>query len=84
MRIVAAIDGSRPSRKAVEFAARLAASSKKARLVILTVSTVRRDLALTLPRNLWAFVPYRELRATELRTLRKVLTEAADAGARGP
>ena len=47
LRILAATDGSKPSRAAVRFAARLAAEIPRARLVVLTVSTLAADLALT-------------------------------------
>jgi nucleotide-binding universal stress UspA family protein len=47
VRILAATDGSKPSREAVAFAARLAAAIPRARLVVLTVSTLAADIALT-------------------------------------
>jgi nucleotide-binding universal stress UspA family protein len=47
VRILVATDGSKPSREAVRFAARLASDIPRARLVVLTVSTVAADLALT-------------------------------------
>jgi nucleotide-binding universal stress UspA family protein len=46
-RILAAADGSKPSRQAVAFAARLAASIPGAALIVLTVSTLSADIALT-------------------------------------
>jgi nucleotide-binding universal stress UspA family protein len=47
VRILVATDGSKPSREAVRFAARLASGIRRARLVVLTVSTVAADIALT-------------------------------------
>ncbi len=47
VRILAATDGSNPSREAVRFAARLTAAIPRARLVVLTVSTLAADIALT-------------------------------------
>jgi nucleotide-binding universal stress UspA family protein len=47
VRILVATDGSKPSREAVRFAARLASGIPRARLVVLTVSTVAADIALT-------------------------------------
>jgi nucleotide-binding universal stress UspA family protein len=47
VRILVATDGSKPSREAVRFAARLASDIPRARLVVLTVSTVAADIALT-------------------------------------
>jgi nucleotide-binding universal stress UspA family protein len=47
IRILAATDGSKPSRAAVAFAARLTAAIPRARLVVLTVSTLAADIALT-------------------------------------
>jgi nucleotide-binding universal stress UspA family protein len=47
VRILAATDGSKPSRQAVRFAARLAAAIPRARLAVLTVSTLAADIALT-------------------------------------
>ena len=47
VRILVATDGSKPSREAVRFATRLAAAIPRARLVVLTVSTLAADIALT-------------------------------------
>jgi nucleotide-binding universal stress UspA family protein len=47
VRILVATDGSKPSREAVRFAARLASDIPRARLVVLTVSTVAADIAST-------------------------------------
>ncbi len=47
IRILASTNGSKPSRAAVAFAARLAAAIPRARLVVLTVSTLAADIALT-------------------------------------
>lgn len=47
VRILAAADGSKPSREAVRFAAGLAAAIPGARLVVLTISTLAADIALT-------------------------------------
>lgn len=47
VRILVATDGSKPSREAVHFAARLASDIPRARLVVLTVSTVAADIVST-------------------------------------
>ena len=47
VRILVATDGSKPSREAVRFAARLASGIPRARLVVLTVSTLAAGIALT-------------------------------------
>ena len=47
LRILAATDGSRPSREAISFAARLAAAIPRSRLVVLNVSTLAADVEFT-------------------------------------
>lgn len=47
IRILAATDGSKPAREAVRFAALLTAAIPRARLVVLTASTLAADVALT-------------------------------------
>ncbi|HLN58264.1 MAG TPA: universal stress protein [Thermoanaerobaculia bacterium] len=47
VRILAATDGSKPSRAAVALAARLASAIPRSRLVVLSVSTLAADIALT-------------------------------------
>jgi nucleotide-binding universal stress UspA family protein len=76
-KIVVAIDGSRASMEAVRFGARLAAAIPRARLLILTVSTLTADLALTgvgVVRRL-GLIP--ELRRTDRRAARAILDSAA-------
>lgn len=77
MKILVAIDGSRAADAALRFAVELARSCRGAKLVILTVSTLRQDLRLLMPSNVRALVPYRELERTEKLALRRRLDDAA-------
>ena len=76
-RILVATDGSRAAAKAVRFAARLASAIPRARLVILTVSTLTADLAMTAPGLVRALGLLPELEASERRAGKRILAKAA-------
>jgi len=76
-RIVVATDGSRSASPAVRFAARLASTIPKARLVILTVSTLSADLALTPPGFVRALDLRPALDRADRRAAEKILRDAA-------
>ena len=76
-RILVATDGSSAAMKAVRFAARLTASIPGARLVILTVSTLTADIALTGPGVVRALGMLPELERADRRSGTKILERAA-------
>lgn len=76
MKILVATDGSRSAQAAIRFGAKLAASCRKADLIILTVSTLATDLRLLFPADVRSLVPRRELARIERSALRRRLNEA--------
>lgn len=76
-RILVSTDGSRAAEAAVRFAARLTSAIPRARLVILTVSTLTADLALTAPGLVRAMGLRPELERAERRAGQRILTKAA-------
>lgn len=76
-RILAATDGSKPAREAVRFAARLAAAIPRGRLVVLTVSTLAADVALTGAGLVGALGVLPELDRAERKAAERILGEAA-------
>lgn len=76
-KILVATDGSGPSLEAVRLGARLAARIPRARLVILTVSTLAADVALTGPRVVTALGLLPLLRQTDRGAARRILDSAA-------
>ena len=81
-RILAATDGSKPAREAVRFAARLTGEVPGARLVVLTVSTLSADIALTGSAFVHALGVLPELGRAERRAAERIL-RAAEADTRG-
>jgi nucleotide-binding universal stress UspA family protein len=79
LRILAATDGSRGAMVAVRAAARLARRARRGRLEVVTVGTLRRDLALGFSAVVLSMVPYPELQASERREARAILRKAARA-----
>lgn len=77
IRILAATDGSRPSREAVRFAALLTAAIPRARLVVVTVSTLEADIALTGTAFVRALGVLPELDRSERGAGDRILREAA-------
>ncbi len=77
VRILAATDGSKPSREAVRFAARLAAAIPRARLVVLTVSTLAADVAFTGAALMRALGVLPELDRAEREAAETILRDAA-------
>ncbi len=77
VRILVATDGSKPSRGAVRFAARLANAIPRARLVVLTVSTVAADIALTGATLVRALGILPDLDRAERESAERTLREAA-------
>jgi nucleotide-binding universal stress UspA family protein len=75
--ILVATDGSPAAMKAVRFAARLTSSLPRARLVILTVSTLTADLALTAPGVGRALGVLPELERADRRAGTRILERAA-------
>jgi nucleotide-binding universal stress UspA family protein len=76
LKILVATDGSRGAKAALRFGARLARDCR-ARLIVLTVGTLSRDLAVTAPRAILSLVPHRQLLASERRAARQILQAAA-------
>ena len=76
-RILVATDGSRSASTAVRFAARLASTIPRARLVILTVSTLAADLGLTPPGFVRALDLRPALDRADRRAAEKILHDAA-------
>ena len=75
--ILVATDGSPAAMRAVRFAARLTSSIPRARLVILTVSTLAADLALTAPGVVRALGVLPELERADRRAGTRILERAA-------
>ena len=75
--ILVATDGSTASARAVRFAARLTSAIPGARLVILTVSTLTADLALTVPGVVRAVGLLPELVRADRQAATSILTKAA-------
>jgi nucleotide-binding universal stress UspA family protein len=76
-RILASTDGSKPSRQAVAFAARLATAIPGSRLVVLTVSTLASDIALTGSAFVRALGVLPDLDRAERRAADRILRDAA-------
>lgn len=76
-RILVATDGSPAAARAVRFAARLTSAISRARLVILTVSTLTADLALTASGVVRALRLLPELERADRRAAKKILRDAA-------
>lgn len=76
-RILVATDGSPASARAVRFAARLTSAIPGARLVILTVSTLTADLALTAPSVFRALGVMPDLERADRQAARRTLAKAA-------
>ncbi len=84
LRILAATDGSRASTAAIRFAATAVRRARRASLEVLTVGTLRRDLAVGFSAAVLALVPYEDLRESERRAADTILRKAAQAArARG-
>lgn len=83
LRILAASDGSRGSAAAIRAAASLARRARRSRLEVLTVGTLRRDLAVAFSSAVLAFVPYGELREAEARAAERILSKAGKAARAG-
>lgn len=79
LRILAATDGSRPSRDAVAFAARLAAAIPRSRLAVLNVSTLAADVEFTGAPLMRALGILPDLDQAEREAGRAILTNAATA-----
>ncbi len=79
LRILAATDGSRSATLAIRAAARLVRRARRGRLEVVTVGTLRRDLALGFSAAVLAMVPYPELQASERREARAILRKAGRA-----
>lgn len=77
LRILVATDGSKPSREAVRFGARLAAAMPRARLVVLTISTLASDVVLTGAGLVRAVGTLPELARSERKAGEKILRAAA-------
>ncbi len=78
VRILAATDGSKASRAAVAFAARLASAIPRSRLVVLTVSTLAADIALTGAAFVRALGVFPDLDLAEREAAEKILGAAAE------
>ena len=78
VRILAATDGSKPSREAIRFAARLTAGIPGARLVVLTVSTLAADVAFTGAALMRALGVLPELDRAEREAGERILRAAAE------
>ncbi|HTO89116.1 MAG TPA: universal stress protein [Thermoanaerobaculia bacterium] len=84
IRLLAATDGSRGSTLAVRTAASLARQARRARLDVITVSTLRRDLALGFSSAVVSFIPVGDLRKADRRAADRILQQASRAArARG-
>jgi nucleotide-binding universal stress UspA family protein len=84
IRLLAATDGSQGSTLAVRAAASLARQARRARLDVVTVSTLRRDLALGFSSAVVSFIPVGDLRKTDRRAAERMLQQASRAArARG-
>ena len=79
LRILAATDGSRPSRQAVAFAARLASAIPRSRLAVLNVSTLAADVEFTGAPLMRALGILPELDRAEREAGRAILKDAAAA-----
>lgn len=79
IRILAATDGSAPAREAVRFAALLTAAIPRARLVVLTVSTLAADVAFTGAGLIGTLGALPDLRRAERKAAERTLREAARA-----
>ena len=73
LRMLAATDGSPDAARAALLAAGLARRARKARVEIVTVSTLRRDLSVGFSAAVLAFVPYADLRESERRAGERIL-----------
>jgi nucleotide-binding universal stress UspA family protein len=83
LRILVGTDGSRGSDAAIRSAASLARRARRASLEVVTVSTLRRDLALGFSSAVLSFIPYRELQSSERRAADRILQRAARAARSG-
>jgi nucleotide-binding universal stress UspA family protein len=81
LRLLVATDGSGDAARAGRLAGRLAGRARRARVEIVTVSTLRRDLAVGFSAAVLALVPYSDLRKSELRAGKGIL-QAAERAAR--
>ena len=79
LRILAATDGSRGATVAVRAAAALVRRARRGSLEVLTVGTLRRDLAIGFSSLVLSMLPYQELRESERRAADRILRKAATA-----
>ena len=77
VRILVATDGSRPAREALRFAVRLASEVPRSRVVVLTVSTLAADIALTGPAVFRALGVLPDLARAEKEAADRILRDAA-------
>ncbi len=79
LRILAATDGSRGATAAIRAAAALALRARRGTLEVLTVGTLRRDLAVGFSSAVLSMLPYRELQESERRAADRILRKAGAA-----
>jgi nucleotide-binding universal stress UspA family protein len=83
LHLLAATDGSAGSAAAIRCAASLARRARRAHLEIVTVGTLRHDLALGYSSAVLGFLRLEELRASERAAARRILERAARESRRG-
>jgi nucleotide-binding universal stress UspA family protein len=79
LRILAATDGSRGATLAIRAAASLASRARRGSLDVLTVGTLRRDLAIGFSSVVLSMLPYRELQESERHAADRILRRAGAA-----
>jgi nucleotide-binding universal stress UspA family protein len=77
MKLIVGIDGSRGSRAALRFAARVAKGCRKTQIVVVTIGALRRQLLFAHPETPAGLSLWPELEKRERALAKRVLTEAA-------